>query len=77
MLMQYSATTDKLEKVNDSQEIFKIISLYAGMTTQQVQQELDVKTQILKWLLNKKISSINELGKFMADYYTGRINIKT
>ncbi|MCC7574310.1 Flp pilus assembly complex ATPase component TadA [Candidatus Woesearchaeota archaeon] len=77
VLMQYSATTDKLEKVNDSQEIFKIISLYAGMTTQQVQQELDVKTQILKWLLNKKISSINELGKFMADYYTGRINIKT
>jgi archaeal flagellar protein FlaI len=32
ILMQYNALKDKLEKVNESQEIFKTISLYTGMT---------------------------------------------
>lgn len=77
VLMQYNAMSDRLEKVNESEEIFNTISLYTGMTKQQILEELKTKAQILLWLLNKKIYTINELGRFMSDYYTGRLNIKT
>ncbi|MFP4567382.1 MAG: type II/IV secretion system ATPase subunit [Candidatus Woesearchaeota archaeon] len=76
VLMQYSAAKDELIKVNESQEIFSTIELYTGMTQEQIQQELNTKSQILTWLLNKKMTSINDLGRFMADYYTGRLKIK-
>src|SRR6056297_857999 len=76
ILMQYNAMKDKLDYVNESQEIYNTIELYTGMTREQIQQELKTKTQILTWLLNKKIMTIDKLGRFMADYYTGRLNIK-
>ena len=77
ILMQYNAMSDKLENVNESQEMFNTISLYTGMPKEQIKNELSVKAQILRWLLNKKITTINDLGRFMADYYTGKLNIKT
>jgi flagellar protein FlaI len=77
ILMQYNAMADKLENVNESQEMFNTIALYTGMTKEQIKSELNVKSQILRWLLNKKITTINDLGRFMADYYTGKLNIKT
>lgn len=76
IIMQHNAVKDKLEKVNESKEVFDTISLYTGMDRRQIEQEVYNKAKILKWLLKKKIYSVNELGKFMADYYTGKIKIK-
>lgn len=76
ILMQYNAIKDKLEKINDSTEVFQTIELYTGMTQQQIKEELKTKMKVLQWLVNKKITTINELGRFMADYYTGKIKIK-
>ncbi len=76
IIMQYNATKDGLEKINESQEIFNTISLYTGMSREKITEDLKIKAKILKWLLLNKIYSINELGRFMADYYTGRLKLK-
>lgn len=76
LLMQHNAQRNKLEKVEESQEVFNTISLYTGMTRKQIHEDLKTKEKILKWLVKKQLSSIEKIGKFMADYYTGKLKIK-
>jgi hypothetical protein len=45
------------------------------MTREMILADLKQKEVILKWLVEKSIRSIDEIGKFMANYYTGKVRI--
>ncbi len=75
ILLQYNAMKDSQDKIADSENIMSTISLYTGMTTEQILADLKQKENILRWLLEKNIRTINEIGKFMANYYTGKVKI--
>ncbi len=75
ILIQLNSVDDVHEQVNESQVIFKLISLYTGITKDQIIYDLKQKEQILNWLVKKKIYDINEIGKIMANYYTGRLKL--
>jgi len=75
ILMQLNAQKDVLEKVEESENLIKTISLYTGMSKEQIVADLKQKQAILSWMLRNNIHDINQIGSIMAKYYTGRLKI--
>ncbi len=71
-LVQYDIRTDKTNRINKSVSLFDTIGLYTGFSEREINQNLDEKTKILKWLVKQDISSINDVGRVMAEYYTNK-----
>ncbi|MFA6073722.1 MAG: ATPase, T2SS/T4P/T4SS family [Candidatus Woesearchaeota archaeon] len=73
ILMQFNAVNNTLEKISDAENVISTISLYTGMTRDQLLNDLKQKEKLLLFLVEKKITSVDDIGKFMANYYTGKL----
>ncbi|MCF7871432.1 Flp pilus assembly complex ATPase component TadA [Candidatus Woesearchaeota archaeon] len=72
-ILQLNVMKDKLEQHEEPDTLYKTLSLYTGMTKQQIQEDLLKKQQILRWMINNNIENIDQIGKIMANYYLGRL----
>jgi len=73
VLYRYNAQKDIVEKIAESQTVYERIQLYTGMSREEIDADLLQKVQILKWIIRKKIVSVNDIGLNVAKYYTGRL----
>lgn len=72
VLMQYDAKKDELVKVNSSKQLFKTLSLYTGMSLKEIMASLKEKEMVLNYLNKFDITSVDGVGKVIAEYYTDR-----
>jgi len=75
ILMQYNAQADKLDVINEPRYTYEKITLYTGMTKQDIQFDLRQKIRILQWLAGKKITDVDEIGLRMSRYYLGNLQL--
>lgn len=75
ILMQYNAQTDIIEHVRESTEIVSRLMLYTGLTKKEIMQDLRQKVTILKWLVQREIDTVDDIGLKMAKYYSGRLTL--
>lgn len=75
ILLQFNAMKDSLDVVSEPEITMKTISLYTGMTKQQILADLKQKESIISWMMKKEIYHINQIGSIMAKYYSGRLDI--
>jgi len=75
MLMQYDAKKDIMKSVNKSRILMKTLELYTGNSINELRKMLKVKEQILKYLVNNSIETVDSVGKVMAEYYTNYDNL--
>ena len=73
VILQLNVIKDKLEELNEPNIIYKTLSLYTGMSKEQIQEDLKHKQAILNWMVNNNIENIDQIGKIMASYYMGRL----
>jgi len=75
VILQYNPTTDTMDRVAEPKTLFDRISLYTGMSRQDIEFDLKQKARILKWLVNKKITDVDEIGAKVAKYYMGSLQL--
>ena len=75
VLMRYDVKKDLLKKLATSIAIKRNLKLYTGATDVSIKQELKEKELVLKWLVKQKITSVENVGKVMAEYYTNKENL--
>ncbi|MEM3400289.1 MAG: type II/IV secretion system ATPase subunit [Candidatus Micrarchaeia archaeon] len=68
-LYKWHPRGDSFEKMNRSIRIFDELNLHTGMSEQELAEDMQEKQMILEWMLRKKITDINSVGKVMATYY--------
>ncbi|MCF7866799.1 Flp pilus assembly complex ATPase component TadA [Candidatus Woesearchaeota archaeon] len=73
IILQLNVAKDNLEKIEEPEILYKTLSLYTGLTKQQILMDLKRKQEILKWMVNNNIEDINQIGKIMAKYYMGKL----
>jgi hypothetical protein len=61
--MHFLALKDPMKK------IYETLDLYTGLTQKEIEQDLNEKVEILKWLHKKDINDVHKIGKIMAHYY--------
>lgn len=73
VLTQYNARKDTQLRVAEQTKTYETLNLYTGMSKQEVNDDLEEKMLVLKWLVRKKISNVHKIGLAMSKYYRGDI----
>lgn len=68
-IMQLDQIKDALEKVNQPEVIFEALNLYTGLSKEDVENDINEKVDILKWMVKGNITDINQIGLIMSKYY--------
>jgi len=68
-LYRWRAKNDIFEAVNDSKRVYFDLNLHTGMTSREIEEELENKKKILLWMLKEKINTVDGVGKVMQFYY--------
>jgi flagellar protein FlaI len=71
VLLQYDARQDTQIRVAEQTRMYDILSLYTGMTKKEVDENLQEKMFVLKWMMKKDIANVHKIGIVMAKYYRG------
>ncbi|MBR9699697.1 CpaF family protein [Candidatus Woesearchaeota archaeon] len=69
VLYQYNPRTDNMEVANKSIALFKTLELYTGNTTEELQEMMNEKIRVLKYLVKHNLEDIEQVGKIMSLYY--------
>jgi flagellar protein FlaI len=75
VIMQLDLKTGKLNKILKSKTLMSTIELFTGLSKNQLNKSLKDKEKVLKYLVKRKIDTIDNVGKIMAEYYTNKDNI--
>ncbi len=57
---------------NECIRIFDILKLHTGMTEKELVSDLKEKMSILRWMADRKISDVDDVGKVVSEYYMDR-----
>ena len=75
VILQYSQAKDKLIPMNKSVQLYKNLKLYTGMSEKDVNKDLAEKVKVLEYLDKKDITSVDGVGRVIAEYYTDKENL--
>ncbi|MBI2651338.1 Flp pilus assembly complex ATPase component TadA, partial [Candidatus Woesearchaeota archaeon] len=70
VLLQLDIRSGKLNKISKSKSLLSTIELFTGFTENELNQSLQEKEAILKWLVKQNINEVDAVGRVMAEYYT-------
>jgi archaeal flagellar protein FlaI len=76
VLMQLNVQKDSLEKIDESETVLERLELYTGMTKQEIENDLLQKVKILKWMVQRNIENVHEIGLIMSKYYIGSLKME-
>ena len=69
-IMQLNVMKDTLEKINEPTTIFETLNLYTGLSKEDIEKDINEKTEILKWLVQNNINDIDKIGMIISKYYS-------
>ena len=75
LLYRWRPKTDTIEKVRESIRLLDEIRLHTGMTDEELASDLRDKENILQWMTDNNIKTVNTVGKIVADYYSDPENV--
>ena len=72
VLYRWIADTDQIVRHAESSKFFEDITKTTGMTTEEVDKNLEEKKVILEWLIKNKIRDLKSFGNVMNYYYSDK-----
>jgi len=75
VLLQYDNAKDRLVWKNKSKQLFATLKLYTGMTDAEIRKDLKEKEKVLKYMDDHDITSVDRVGRVIAEYYTDKDNL--
>ncbi|MBD3208887.1 type II/IV secretion system ATPase subunit [Candidatus Woesearchaeota archaeon] len=75
VILQYDAGKDALVRKNKSKHLFVSLKLYTGMSERDINKDLKEKEAVLRYLDKMDITSVDGVGRIMAEYYTDKENL--
>ena len=75
MIMQYDVNKDRLVQIGEPKAMLKHLELYTGMRRSQIDQDLDERVKILKWMASRNMNDIHQVGATFRKYYADRIKV--
>ena len=72
VLMQLDIRKDVINKINKSVSLIDTLQLYTGFSRSDIDDNLQEKTKVLKWMVKHKVFDVNSVGRIIAEYYTNK-----
>ncbi|MCD6590321.1 type II/IV secretion system ATPase subunit [Candidatus Woesearchaeota archaeon] len=71
-IMKYNPKKDRIVKVAESKQLFKTLREFTGYSLVELNNEIREKQKVLKYLVDKDIVDVHDVGRIMALYYTDK-----
>ncbi|OYT26214.1 MAG: hypothetical protein B6U97_04245 [Candidatus Altiarchaeales archaeon ex4484_96] len=68
-LYSWNPKSDVVEAKNNSIRVLEEIKTFTGMGRADIGEDLEGKQKIIKWLMEKGIKGVNDVGKIVTEYY--------
>ncbi len=68
-IYRWRVRTDEFEKIGESSRVFGELSLHAGMSIDEIVEDIENKAKVLEWMKKNKVRSIDKIGSMMAAFY--------
>jgi flagellar protein FlaI len=72
VLFRYNVTKDILAPVEKPKHLYETFSTFTGATIHEIEAEIDLKEQILHWMCDQKLDTVESIGLIMAEFYANR-----
>lgn len=69
VLHRWDIKTDKMAEVGKMMSLASTLSLYAGLTQKEIDQDVNEKAKIFTWMTKKGYKSVNTVGSIVSHYY--------
>ncbi len=76
VLYRWHPKQDKLLKEGRSMKMFAKLEMLVGLDTDAIQQEIDDRVSILKWMCNQDVHDVDDVGKVIAEFYQDPDHVK-
>lgn len=70
VLYEWHSKDDEVEKKQESEAVFETLKLHAGLTEEEINNDIEEKKEVLQWMIDNDLSSVEEVGKTIAEYYS-------
>ncbi|MEM5853558.1 MAG: ATPase, T2SS/T4P/T4SS family [Candidatus Aenigmatarchaeota archaeon] len=70
IMYKWKPAKDEIVKENESYRLLEEIRMHTGMSDQEINEDLEEKVKILKWLVKNQTKDLNKIGKIIAMYYS-------
>lgn len=68
-LYRWDIKSDKLNEVGKMVSLTQTLSLYAGLTQKEIDQDVSDKARIFSWMVKHGYKSVDAVGEIVSDYY--------
>jgi flagellar protein FlaI len=69
VLYRWDVKTDKVRGVGKMNRLASTLSLYAGMSEKEIEQDVDEKVKVLNWMAKKGYDGVDQVGELVSRYY--------
>jgi len=68
-LYRWDVKSDKIAEVGKMVSLSATLSLYAGLTQREIDQDVSDKAKVFSWMVKKGYKSVNTVGALVSQYY--------
>jgi flagellar protein FlaI len=72
VIYRWNPSVDKTTARNKSIRIYKELEMYSGLKRAQIDKDLEQRKTVLRWMMEKDVHDVNDVGKVVAEYYKKR-----
>ena len=72
LLYEHDIEKDVMEKINEPKRLYETLRMFSGLSKARIQEEINEKVKILKYLVEEDIDDVNRIGYIVSDYYTNK-----
>ncbi|MDE1834021.1 MAG: CpaF family protein [Candidatus Micrarchaeota archaeon] len=72
VLYRWNLRGDSFAQISNLSRLAEVISLYGGYTYNELLDDINEKASILTWMVNNKVTGVNEAGNTVAQYYKNK-----
>jgi len=70
-IYDWNSQEDRFYKQDNSNELMSKLKMVTGMSQEEIDDNVDEKQMILEWMVDNDIDELEEVGRVIAEYYSG------
>jgi archaeal flagellar protein FlaI len=75
VILQLDVASDEMILANKMTTLNKTLSLYSGLSDDDIQKDIMQKQRILKWMVDNNVDTLEGIGLIMTKYYRGTLHV--
>lgn len=69
VIYRWDLKTDTMKGIKRMSSLVDTLSLYSGMTTKEIEDDIDEKVKVLEWMVKKGYDGVDDVGQIVSHYY--------